>query len=170
MFRLQLALLRWYLVNHEWVVTAAHCSLRTTRRQVHSRPGQLPKGPALTQRQKNVRPTTPGPSTTTIATLMRLARRSTTARTSAFLPADFDLPGETLCYTTAWGSVGGTGHSGILKQAYVPFVDNAKCNQRDLIQRRTSPTALHLRRFTDAGGHDACQAVLKKPGVYASVP
>ncbi|PAA49385.1 hypothetical protein BOX15_Mlig029509g1 [Macrostomum lignano] len=194
------------LVNHEWVVTAAHCVENDSPSRYTLGLGSYRKT-STDSTQKNVRVdkiiSHPRYNSRTIdydIALMRLAEKvDYSENISPACLADFDFPGETLCYTTGWGSVGGTGHSGILKQAYVPIVDNAKCNQRDFYNGDITDRMICA--GYDAGGHDACQgdsggplvcsegdgadekwylfgatswgigcAGVKKPGVYASVP
>lgn len=195
------------LINHEWVVTAAHCVEGSSSPSRYSLGlGSYSKS-STDSTQKNVRVdkviSHPRYDSRTIdydIALMKLSEKvDFSDHVSPACLADFDFAEGTMCYTTGWGSVQGTGNANVLKQAYVPIVGNQQCNARDYYNGEITDRMICA--GYEAGGHDACQgdsggplvcsqgsgsdetwylfgatswgygcAGAKKPGVYASVP
>lgn len=194
------------LVNNEWVVTAAHCVENPSPSRYGLALGSFAKS-TTDETQKNVKVekiiSHPRYDSRTIDYDIALMKLSEKVEFNDYISpaclADFNFPHDTMCYTTGWGSVAGTGHSTILKQAQVPIVGNTQCNAADYYGGQITDRMICA--GYEKGGHDACQgdsggplvcsqgtgndatwylfgatswgygcAGAKKPGVYSSVP
>lgn len=190
------------LINNRWVLTAAHC--------LEDYPSPSRYIVALGSHSKNNRDSTQqnfyvdrlfmhpnyfGRSYDFDYALLRLQSPATFTDyiAPACLATSEPTPG-TYCYTSGWGDTRGTGGSTVLKQAYVPLINRAYCNNyyyNNRISSRMICAGYQQGRTDscqgDSGGPLVCYqnstwyvvgitswgddcAQPGKPGIYASVP
>ncbi|XP_068267467.1 chymotrypsinogen 2-like isoform X2 [Nyctibius grandis] len=122
------------LISENWVVTAAHCGVRTTDTVVVGAYDQNLLSPG--EQKLTIEKVFKNPkfNMLTIRNDITLLKLATPARLSArvspvCLPeATDDFPGGMTCVTTGWGSLTPTTPA-LLQQAALPLLTNAQCKQ-----------------------------------------
>ncbi|NXX84355.1 CTR2 protein, partial [Urocolius indicus] len=125
------------LISENWVVTAAHCSVRTTDTVVVGAYDQ--ESPSADEQQLSIEKVFKNPkfSLLTIRNDITLLKLASPARLSArvspvCLPqASDDFPGGLTCVTTGWGLTDPKASQtpAVLQQAALPLLTNAQCRQ-----------------------------------------
>ncbi|KAM6252883.1 chymotrypsinogen A-like [Porphyrio hochstetteri] len=125
------------LISENWVVTAAHCGVRTTDTVVVGAYDQ--DSPSSYQQKLTIEKVFKNPnySDLTVRNDITLLKLSTPARLSArvspvCLPQeDDDFPGGLTCVTTGWGLTNPNDGDtpAVLQQAALPLLTNAQCKQ-----------------------------------------